>query len=88
MKKLLKKMKNLKKHTMHNNWFGQNGFYLKKLMLRQHYKNGFRVEQKSKEVQDLYKENISSVLANATKHGNNAVTNPVLKDNVNKIIKK
>ncbi len=49
---------------------------------------GLESGKSQEEVQDLYKENISSVLANATKHGNNAVTNPVLKDNVNKIIKK
>lgn len=40
------------------------------------------------EVQKIYKENVSSVLANVTKHGNNAVGNVVLKENANKIIKK
>lgn len=39
------------------------------------------------EVQNIYKENIASVLANATKYGNDAVTNKVLKDNVSNIIK-
>lgn len=40
------------------------------------------------EVTEIYKDNMISVLANTTKHGNNASTNNVLKDNVNKIVKK
>lgn len=49
---------------------------------------GVQSGKSPEEVDALYKDNISSVLANATQHGNNAVTNPVLKENVNKIIKK
>lgn len=49
---------------------------------------GIEAGKSTEEVQQIYKDNVSSVLANATKHGNNAVTNPVLKENVNKIIKK
>lgn len=48
---------------------------------------GIEAGKTTEEVQDIYKDNVASVLANATKHGNNAVTNPVLKDNVNKIVK-
>ena len=40
------------------------------------------------EVKEIYRDNVSSVLANATKHGNNAVTNPILKQNMDKIIGK
>lgn len=49
---------------------------------------GIESGKSTEEVQQIYKENVSSVLANATKHGNNAVSNPVLKENINKIIKK
>lgn len=49
---------------------------------------GLEAGKSTEDVQELYKDNIISVLANATKHGNDAVTNPVLKENVTKIIKK
>lgn len=48
---------------------------------------GIEAGKTSEEIQEIYKDNVAAVLANATKHGNNAVTNPVLKENVNKIIK-
>lgn len=48
---------------------------------------GLEAGKSTEEVQELYKDNIISVLANATKHGNDAVTNPVLKENINKIVK-
>lgn len=40
------------------------------------------------DVNEMYNDNVSSVLANATNYGNNAVTNQILKQNVDKIIRK
>jgi hypothetical protein len=48
---------------------------------------GIEAGKTTEEVKDMYNDNIILVLANATKHGNNAVTSQVLKENVSKIIK-
>ncbi len=49
---------------------------------------GIEAGKTKEEVQDLYKDNVASVLANATRHGNNAVSNPVLKEHASIIIEK
>ena len=49
---------------------------------------GLNAGKTPEEIKKLHTENIAAVLTNTTKHGNDAVTNPVLKDNVNKILKK
>lgn len=52
------------------------------------FRIGIAAGKSEQEITALYKDSISSVLANATKHGNNAVGNPVLKANADRIIKK
>jgi hypothetical protein len=47
---------------------------------------GVRAGMTSEAVQAMYKDSIVSVLANATRYGNDAVTNPVLKANIDKIV--
>lgn len=49
---------------------------------------GIESGKTTEEVQKIYNENIVSVLANVTKHGNDAIFNPVLKENISKIIKR
>lgn len=49
---------------------------------------GIESGKTTEEVQKIYNDNIVSVLANVTKHGNDAIFNPVLKENISKIIKR
>lgn len=48
---------------------------------------GIEAGKTTEEVKKIYKSNVASVLADATKYGNDSVTNPILKENRNKIIK-
>ena len=48
---------------------------------------GIQAGKSEADVLAVYKDSLSSVLANATKHGNNAVTSQVLKDNWHKLVK-
>lgn len=52
------------------------------------FRMGIAAGKSEQEITALYKDSISSVLANATKHGNNAVGHPVLKAHAERIIKK
>ena len=52
------------------------------------FRIGTAAGKSEEEITALYKDSISSVLANATKHGNNAVGHPVLKTYAERIIKK
>lgn len=49
---------------------------------------GINAGKTTQEIEDMYKNNVVSVLANTTKHGNNAIVSPVLKENITKLIKK
>lgn len=49
---------------------------------------GVAAGKSAEEVLAIYKDSVASVLANATKHNNNAVGNPVLKAYADKIIKR
>ena len=51
------------------------------------FRIGIAAGKSAEEITALYKDSISSVLANATRHGNNAVGHPVLKANAERIIK-
>lgn len=48
---------------------------------------GVEAGKTTDEVQEIYTQNIASVLVNATKYGNNAISSPVLKENLTKVIK-
>lgn len=48
---------------------------------------GVEAGKSTDEVKEIYTQNITSVLVNATKYGNNAVSNTTLKENLNKVIK-
>lgn len=49
---------------------------------------GMAAGKSAEEVLAIYKDSVASVLANATKHNNNAVGNPVLKAHADSIIKR
>ncbi|WP_426075503.1 hypothetical protein [Janthinobacterium sp. PSPC3-1] len=49
---------------------------------------GIAAGKNAEEILAIYKDSVSSVLANATKHNNNAVGNPVLKAHADSIIKR
>ena len=49
---------------------------------------GTAAGKSAEEINAIYKDSVSSVLANATKHNNNAVGNPVLKAHANSIIQR
>lgn len=48
---------------------------------------GIQAGKSEADVLAVYKDSLSSVLANTTKHGNNAVTSQILKDNWKKLVK-
>jgi hypothetical protein len=48
---------------------------------------GIEAGKTTEEIENIYRENIALVLANATKYGNNAETNQTLNENAIKIIK-
>ena len=49
---------------------------------------GMAAGKSEEEILAIYKDSISSVLANVTKYGNDAIGNPVLKANAHKVIKR
>lgn len=49
---------------------------------------GMAAGKSAEEINAIYKDSVSSVLANATKYNNNAVGNPVLKAHADSIIKR
>ena len=49
---------------------------------------GTAAGKSAEEINAIYKDSVSSVLANATKHNNNAVGNPVLKAHADSIIQR
>lgn len=49
---------------------------------------GIAAGKSAEEILAIYKDSVASVLANATKHNNNAVGNPVLKAHADSIIKR
>lgn len=49
---------------------------------------GMAAGKSVEEIKAIYKDSISSVLANVTKYGNDAIGNPVLKANAHKVIKR
>ena len=49
---------------------------------------GMAAGKSAEEIKAIYKDSISSVLANVTKYGNDAISNPVLKAHADSIIKR